>query len=187
MNWLDRGLAGVERALGWIAKAALVAMMILIVADAGGRYLFDSPVSGVYEITEFYLMMALVFLSLGLTARQGGHVRADIFFDQFPPRAQRRLEVIYLAATMIVFALIAYAIGRASVMHIEANRWTTGAVPLPTGPSWAIASLGAGALSLRLALQMVSILRGGPIPRHGIEGAPPAAEEPATGCNGREG
>ena len=60
-------------------------------------------------------------------------------------------------------------------------------VPLPTGPSWAIASLGAGALSLRLALQMVSILRGGPIPRHGIEGAPPAAEEPATGCHGREG
>lgn len=177
MNGLDRGLAGLERALEWAAKLALLAMMCLVVADAGGRYIFASPVSGVYEITEFYLMIALIFFSLAMNQREGGNVRADIFYARFPPMVRRWLEVLYLLAALIVFALICYALTRSSVQHVMANRWTTGAVSLPTGPSWGMAALGACILCLRLVLQIARLLADGSQPEQGDAVDRPAAHE----------
>ena len=114
-----------------------------------------------------YLMLAIVFFGFAITQREGGHVRADIFFDMFPLRVRKGLEIVYLLAALAVFALIAYAAGRASLQHINAGRWTTGVVSIPTGPSWAIACIGSGVLSLRLALQAVMLLRGGEIAGRG--------------------
>ncbi len=169
MHAIDRAITAIETFFGWFAKLALVAMMLLVCADAGGRYLFAHPVPGVYEITEFYLMVALIFLSFAMTQRVGGHVRADVFFDLFPIRVQKTLEVIYLLAALVLFALIAWAATRTSINNFEANRWTTGVVPIPTGPSWAIAALGAWVFCLRLGLQATLILRGGDIAGRGAD------------------
>ena len=167
MRSLNRALTALEDLFGLVGKIALLAIMCAVVADAGGRYLFSNPIPGVYEITELYLMLAIVFFGLALTQREGGHVRADIFFDMLPLRVRRGLEIFYLLAAFAVFALIAYAAGRASLQHIAAARWTTGVVPIPTGPSWAIACIGSAVLSLRLALQAALLLLGGDLPGRG--------------------
>lgn len=171
MHAIDRAVAALETLLGWFAKLALVAMMLLVCADAGGRYLFNNPVPGVYEITEFYLMIGAVFLSFAMTQRVGGHVRADVFFDLLPIRAQKGLEILYVLAALALFGLITWAAARTSLQNFEANRWTTGVVAIPTGPSWAIAAVGSFMFCLRLTLQAIQLMMGGEIAGRGA-GAP---------------
>ncbi|WP_342643725.1 TRAP transporter small permease [Rhodoligotrophos ferricapiens] len=157
MSRLDRILLAIEGLMGWIGKAALFVMMIAVVCDAGGRYLANRPVPGIYEITELYLMIAVVFLGLGLSQRSGAHVRVELLLEHLPPAVQRALEFIYLLATLAVFAVVTYAAARTSYQNFLFNRWISGAVPIPTGPSWAIAALGSAVFCLRLAFQLVSL------------------------------
>lgn len=165
MRGLDAVLQTTENALGWIGKIALFAMMLLVSADAGGRYFFNSPVSGVYEITEFYLMMAVVFLGLAMTQTAGGHVRVELLVERLPTGVQRLLEILFLLVTLVVFALVAYGAARTSLQNIELNRWTTGVVAIPTGPSWAIAAIGSAAFCLRLLFQAIMLCLGADLKR----------------------
>ena len=51
--------------LSYIGNIALALMMLLTTADVLGRYFFNAPVLGAYEITE-YLMLIMVFSFLAL-------------------------------------------------------------------------------------------------------------------------
>ncbi|MEN2990434.1 TRAP transporter small permease [Tistrella sp. BH-R2-4] len=153
MTLIDRAVQRLETLLDGAAMLALIVMMLLTVADAGGRYLFASPVTGAYEITEFYLMIAVVFFGLAGTERTNGHVRVDLVLAMMPRRLRLGLDTLYLLAAAVLFGLIAWKAGDTAWMNLKANRWTGGAMPLPTAPSWAIVSLGAGVLSLRLVLR----------------------------------
>lgn len=57
-------LARVEDLLLLLSCAGVAAMAVVIVADAGMRYLFGSPLSIAYDLTRIYVMPAVVFLAL---------------------------------------------------------------------------------------------------------------------------
>ena len=68
---------------GYLGAIALFAMMILTTVDVAGRYLFNAPVLGAFEITE-YLILILVFSFLADTQSQKIHVSVDLLFERFP-------------------------------------------------------------------------------------------------------
>jgi len=70
--WLDR-------ALGAAAAVLLFSLMMLTTADVIGRYIFNWPLRGAFEITEL-LLLALVFAGLPLASRADEHVTLD-FID----------------------------------------------------------------------------------------------------------
>lgn len=158
MRLIDRAVSHLETLLDGAAMAALILMMVLTVADAGGRYLFASPVTAAYEITEFYLMMAVVFFGLAGTERVDGHVRVDILLNLMPVRLRLGLDVIYMIAAALLFGAIAWKSGDTAWMNFKANRWTGGAMPLPTAPSWALVSIGSAVLALRLTLRGIALV-----------------------------
>ena len=155
-----RVLAAVENLFGWFGLLALAFLMLLVTADSGGRYLFNEPISGVYEVSELYLMVAIVFLGFAQTQRRRGHVRVEIVLEKLPRSVRRVLEVVYLLAAAFVFGCIAYMAFRSGYNNIAANRWTTGVFSIPTGPSWMIAAFGAGVFTLRLLLDAFDAARG---------------------------
>ena len=65
-------------------------MMLLTSADALCRYLLNSPILGAYEITEKYLIVAMVFLGLSYAYRGGVFIRVTFLVDRLPPRVRRR-------------------------------------------------------------------------------------------------
>ncbi len=87
-NGKDRS---VSRYLSYIGNAAIAGMMLLTTADVIGRYFFNSPVLGAYEITE-YLMLIMVFAFLALAQREKAHINVDIVFMRLPEKAQAVLE-----------------------------------------------------------------------------------------------
>jgi TRAP-type C4-dicarboxylate transport system permease small subunit len=81
---MEKGLLRVERTLMVLAMVALFFMMSLTTADAVGRYLFNSPITGAYEITEKYLMLISIFLGMSFTYRGAGFIRVTILMDRLP-------------------------------------------------------------------------------------------------------
>jgi TRAP-type C4-dicarboxylate transport system permease small subunit len=69
--------------ISYIGNFALAAMMLLSTMDVIGRYFFNSPVLGAYEITE-YLMLIMVFSFLALAQSEKAHINVDIVFNRLP-------------------------------------------------------------------------------------------------------
>ena len=101
-----------DRALGWLVGAAnavsaafVLLLMILVVADITGRYLFNSPVPMAYEFGSFMLVF-IVFLALASTQRAGAHIRVEFVTLRLPPRARTCLDILAYCLGILVYATI---------------------------------------------------------------------------------
>src|SRR5437763_1104197 len=96
----------VEAILGAAASAILLAMMLLTVADVTGRYLFNRPVRGAFEVTELMLVV-LIFAGLPLVSYADEHALMDFVDRLLRARTRRLLEgLVHLvcAAVMLLLA-----------------------------------------------------------------------------------
>jgi TRAP-type transport system small permease protein len=89
------------------AAAALVTGLVLVTCvDVVGRYLFNNPLSGAFEMTQV-LLGALVFVALPLTTAKGGHVEVDLLLPLLPQSVATglgRLGGAVMAAALLYFA-----------------------------------------------------------------------------------
>jgi TRAP-type C4-dicarboxylate transport system permease small subunit len=92
-------------ALSRLGCLSLFIMMCLTVVDVIGRYVFNSPILGAFEMTEF-LVLITVFSFLGYAQAQKSHVTVDIIFDRFPRSARQTISIInYLVSLIVVFVI----------------------------------------------------------------------------------
>lgn len=82
--------------LEWAGAGALALLVALTVADVAGRYLFNAPVAGATELTEFGVAL-VVFAALPAVTWRGQHVAVDIM-DRFVPARARRWRAAAVAA-----------------------------------------------------------------------------------------
>src|SRR5262249_33795532 len=73
-----------ELALVYASVVATIGIMGLTSADALSRYLLNRPITGAYEITEKYLMVAAIFLGLSYAYRGGVFIRVTFLVDRLP-------------------------------------------------------------------------------------------------------
>lgn len=102
-GWMDTAAAR----LNGVAAAAIVAMMLLTVADVVLR-LFRMPIPGTYEVVGF-LGAAIIAFSLAYTASERGHITVDFLVQRFPRRAQAFFDAVNEMAASVFFGLIAFA------------------------------------------------------------------------------
>ena len=74
-----RGGVWLDRVLGAAAAILLFGLMALTTADVIGRYIFNWPLRGAFELTEL-LLLTLIFAGLPLASRADEHVTLD-FID----------------------------------------------------------------------------------------------------------
>ena len=89
-----------QRSLGLITAVLLFLMMILTLIDVFGRYLFNSPVMGAYEITELMLAV-LIFAGIPLAGANDEHIAVDLI-DGIVPRVIAKVRDIVIALVMTV-------------------------------------------------------------------------------------
>lgn len=133
-------------------------MMFLIMTDVVLRYVFNSPLSGSYEILE-YMMAILVAFAVVYCAHQQGHVSVDILFDQLPARFQAILKCITTLVVLILFLLIAWQ----NVLYIKENydqKLTSAILYIPIYPFVAAVAVGFMALCLVLLVDFLNALIG---------------------------
>jgi TRAP-type C4-dicarboxylate transport system permease small subunit len=110
--------------LSRLGCVALFAMMCLTVVDVVGRYVFNSPILGAFEITEF-MVLIMVFSFLGYAQAQKAHVTVDIFYDKFPANVRRIIAIANYIISFIVMLIVCWMGFEKAV-----ETWQTGEKPL---------------------------------------------------------
>jgi TRAP-type C4-dicarboxylate transport system permease small subunit len=95
----------VARFFDLVAGLLLAAMVVVTCIDVVGRYLFNRPMKGAFELTEV-LMAALIFAALPAITARREHIAVDLLDRYFSRRAaQVRSAVIELGSAVVVGAL----------------------------------------------------------------------------------
>jgi TRAP-type C4-dicarboxylate transport system permease small subunit len=90
---MENILARSEKVLTSIAVLSIFVMMCLTSADAIGRYIFNSPITGAYEFTEKYLMLTAVYLGASYTYREGSTIRITLLVSRMPSNIRMGLNI----------------------------------------------------------------------------------------------
>jgi len=95
----------VARFFDLVAGLLLAAMVVVTCIDVVGRYLFNRPMKGAFELTEV-LMAALIFAALPAITARREHIAVDLLDRYFSRRAaQVRSAVIELGSALVAGAL----------------------------------------------------------------------------------
>lgn len=120
---IGRGLELVVEWAGLLAMWIILAMVLLISTNVILRYMFAvGPVS--LQELEWHLMAPAAMIGSAYTLKHNGHVRVDILYESFPPRARAVVDLVaaicLLVASILIFKLSlnfvfqAYQIGEGS-------------------------------------------------------------------------
>lgn len=126
--------------LARVGALALVGMMLLTAVDVAGRYLFNTPIVGAFEVTEF-LVLILIFSFIGYTQREKSHVSVDLLFSRFPRRAQITIDFVNHLIALVLLGLMAWMGYRNGYELIEVGE-KSGNLGIPHYPFAFFLSLG---------------------------------------------
>ena len=114
-----------------LVSIALFFMMALTFVDVIGRYVFNSPVVGGLELTEFS-MAIVIFLGLVLLTSDEGHVTVDLLDSFVPDKIKVIQKVIINLINLIVMGVISRQLWIKAIEHAEyGDRTEFLMIPLP--------------------------------------------------------
>ena len=93
-----------------LASWTLLLLVMLVVYDAIMRYAFHSGNIALQEL-EWHLFDIVVLLGIGYALQKNLHVRVDIFYDRYPKRLQRFVDIVALTLFILPFSLLIVSIG----------------------------------------------------------------------------
>ncbi len=152
-----------------VGAMIVLGMMVIVNIDVFGRWLFDAPLAGTFELTEMGIV-AVVYLQLAHTIRVKRLTRSDTFLN-FIARIKGRvpdqaLRLVFNIAGALMLGVIAYG-QFPRLIDAWSRGYYKGNVGIFTAPTWpleGIMLLGATAASfqfLLLAARNAKALRGG--------------------------
>ena len=95
-------------AFGLLSAISIFAMLVLVVANVIGRYTFNAPITGAFEITES-LLVVIIMLGLALTQFHDGHIRVTILTRRMSPRSAWLAKIVALLLGAAFFAWCGHA------------------------------------------------------------------------------
>ena len=131
-------------------------MMAITVIDVIGRYVFNSPLMGAYELVG-YLMAIAGPWAIGYSQIQKGHIRVDFILKRFPKKGQAIItSMAYLIGVARLFRVV-LAHDRYWRSIILASRTATPPIPweFPSSPFVIIVAIGLGMLALVLLFDLI--------------------------------
>ena len=147
---LDRLISPLGKWMFIIALAAVGFMSLPIVIDVVNRFFIGASIKGVVELEEF-LMVVIVFLSLGHVQRQEGHIHIDLVTCKLSPRLARCLNTFNLAASAGFFAIMSW---QTVLTAIKKNTEYTSMLEIPLWVALGLAVIGVTLLCLTLLRQL---------------------------------
>ena len=105
----SRALRIAELVLGILVAMLLLAMMFVTAIDVFGRYLFDSPLPGAFEITGIMLAM-VIFIALPLVGLHEEHITVTLITERLTPRVRELHAVVISLVCAAILVLIAWRI-----------------------------------------------------------------------------
>lgn len=143
------------RVCGLIAALSTFATMVLVVANIGGRYIFNKPLTGSLEFTES-LLVVIIFLSLALTQYDGGHIRVTLLTRRLPKGVAHAADIFCMIAGAVFFGWCAYAAWHFAYQSYSVGEYEWGTVSFPLYPIKFVVFAGILMLAIQFALDAIA-------------------------------
>jgi TRAP-type C4-dicarboxylate transport system permease small subunit len=155
---ISRLLSALERASMAIAGTCFVAIVLITAADVGLRYLLNAPLIWAYTLISDYLMVAIFFLAIAATQRQGQNIGVDMVVRRLPERWRAGLAAGCLALVALLIALMG-----STGWDVFLDAWRNGdelagTIPWPRWPAVLLVPVGAVLLLLRVLVDLAANL-----------------------------
>lgn len=159
LHAIGKALWRCELLLVYTSVVATIGIMGLTSADALSRYLLNRPITGAYEITEKYLMVAAIFLGLSYAYRGGVFIRVTFLVDRLP-RPLKLLANYFAHLISLLFCLITLVATSQQALRGLRDDTTLSALPLLVGPAYCLVALGFFALTILMLIDFTRIRSG---------------------------
>jgi TRAP-type C4-dicarboxylate transport system permease small subunit len=153
-------LNGCELVMLYVSTMSTFVLMLLTTADAGGRYLFNRPITGAYEITSNYLEIAAVFLAVCYGYREGAYIRVTFLVDRLPSKVKLIVNYFVQVVSTLYGVLLVVATFQ-QALRIIADHTTLSSLDfIPLGPAYVIVPVGLFFMSLAMLLDIRKVRKG---------------------------
>ncbi len=157
---MQRVLNACETVMLYISCLSTFILMLLTTADAGGRYLFNRPITGAFEITTNYFMIAAVFFAVSYGYREGAYIRVTFLADRLPKQVKLYIDHLVQVASVIYGFLLVYATYQQAV-RVFADHTTLSSIDfIPLGPAYVMVPLGLLFMSIAMLLDLRKVRHG---------------------------
>ena len=143
--------------LAYIGALSLFIMMCLTIADVGGRYLFNRPILGAFELTEF-LVLVLIFSFLAYAQAHKAHINVDLFMMFFPEELRNLIEIFNHIACFAIMILITWMGYEKAVEVMEAGESSPN-LSVPSYPFVLFLVLGCAVLCIEFIRDIIAMLK----------------------------
>lgn len=123
---IDKTLRAVSKYMSYIANFLILGLIGIICLDVVARYVFNSPITWVYELS--YIFGAFIAATgIGQLMLDDGNVRVDLFYTKFSPKVKMIVDTVFsaciflpayimLTKSVIKNCITAYLTGETSVI-----------------------------------------------------------------------
>lgn len=159
INFIDKIVNPTCEIFVRIGGLVVAVMMFLTFIDVLLRYVFNSPLTGSIELTEF-MMVILFSFSVSYTALKKGHIRVDFLFGYFSQKVNRVLDMFsYAIATILCILLCWQVFINGQAMY--ASKQTSPLLFIPIYPFIFLMVIGCALLVLVFIRDTLVSIRGG--------------------------
>lgn len=143
-----------QQGLGLASAIVLFAMMWVTAIDVAGRYLFNKPLPGGFELTEL-MLAALIYCGLPLVSARRDHIVIDTLESVMSSGLKRVLDIAAELICAVALGGVGYLLFRRAARVAEYGD-TTAVLKLPLTPVvYLMASMITIAALIHLALVFV--------------------------------
>ena len=150
---IESMIVNISKVLNIIAIVVLGMLTCLTTADVMGRALFDAPITGSVEISN-YMMVCIGFMGLAWCAAAGRHVSVTLLTEHLSPRVQAVLKSIMLLGTFGVLVIMTWR-GFVESLAIRDSHVQSMLLHIPKYPFYWIMVLSLIVLCLVVVVQFV--------------------------------
>jgi TRAP-type C4-dicarboxylate transport system permease small subunit len=149
---LDALLDRLNKAMAWLAAAAIIFMMLAISYAVMMRYGWNKPVPWIVEVSS-YLMLYITFLGTAWLQRKGGHVAVDLVTGRLNPRVRAALKSATSLGGAVVGFVLAWKGSLVTVDYFQRDVTAIGILNTPQFLLMGIIPIGGFLLLVEFLLQ----------------------------------
>lgn len=160
------GRSGFRRGLEWVIKASAAVgaistliLMIHVVLDVAGRYLFNAPLPGTIEFVSYWWMILIIFTPLAYTQMRREHIDVSVFVELMPPTHRALTIAATRLLTLFGIGLVGWYGFFYAIEQMQRGEEARGAVHLWIWPFRFLVPWGMALFALQLLADFVDDLK----------------------------
>lgn len=129
---MKKGLSYPSNLMFGAAMVAMVFVMLAVSADVFMRYVFNSPIVGVWDLSTMAFAI-IIWGPMTYAALRGSHIALTFLLDKFPRLPRLGLQVIISLVTSGMLGLVSWRL-LLHAIHLDETQFVSPTLRIPHAP-----------------------------------------------------